>query len=163
MAETFEQYRERVLDYLGNRDPLRILRTTPATLSRLIHRVPRRVLAMRPAPKKWSVIEIIAHLVDTEIAYAWRIRNVLATNGTALPWFDQDRWAKRLNYRDTDPKEMLAAFRSLRRANLLLIESVPRRRWKASRLPAWGQAGLPLQVRGLERAVVDEDPVAVAH
>ena len=72
MAETFEEYRNRILGYLGDRDPIRVQRATPARLHRLIRGVPSRVLARRPAPGKWSIVEIVAHLADAELAMGWR-------------------------------------------------------------------------------------------
>jgi predicted metal-dependent hydrolase len=49
MSETFDEYRERVLGYLGNRDPLRVQAATPARLERLTRGVPGRVLRRKPA------------------------------------------------------------------------------------------------------------------
>jgi DinB superfamily len=42
-------------------------------------------LIRRPAPEKWSIAEIVAHLADAELAMGWRLRNMLATPGVAFP------------------------------------------------------------------------------
>lgn len=131
MGETFEEYRARVLGYLGDRDPIRVQQATPARLEALIKGVPRRVLGRRPARHKWSIIEIVAHMADAELAMAWRLRNMLASSGVRLPWFDQDIWATRLGYGATDPRRSAALFRCLRESNLALLRSVPRRRWRS--------------------------------
>jgi len=129
MAETFEAYKRRLHGYLGKRDPIRVQQATPARLERLIRGVPRWRLERRPAPGKWSVIEIVAHLADAELAMGWRLRNMLATSGVRLQWFDQDVWAKKCNYSGSDPRRSAATFRVLRESNLALLRSVPRRRW----------------------------------
>ncbi|HLK19411.1 MAG TPA: DinB family protein [Bryobacteraceae bacterium] len=41
------------------------------------------VLIRRPAPEKWSIAEIVAHLADAELAMGWRLRNMLANPGVA--------------------------------------------------------------------------------
>ena len=41
-------------------------------------------LIRRPAPEKWSIAEIIAHLADAELAMGWRLRNMLAESGRGL-------------------------------------------------------------------------------
>jgi DinB superfamily len=68
MSESFEEYRARVLSYLGDRNPMRVLSNTPARLRRLTSDVSPRVLAKRPAVGKWSIVEIVAHLADAELA-----------------------------------------------------------------------------------------------
>jgi hypothetical protein len=129
MAESFEQYRKRVLAYLGRRDPLRIQAATPLRLKRLTAGLPRRALTRRPAPGKWSIVEIVAHMADAELAMAWRLRNILANPGVRLPWWDEHAWSIRLGYAKVPVARSLSAFRSLRAGNLALLRSTPRRRW----------------------------------
>lgn len=131
MPESFAEYKKRILGNLGRQDPIKVQRATPVRLARLIGRVSRTELARRPAPTKWSVIEIVAHLADTEIAMAWRLRNMLATPGIRLQWFDQDIWVTRHNYAESDPRMSAALFRALRESNLALLLSVPRRKWNS--------------------------------
>jgi hypothetical protein len=130
MTETFDEYRARVLDYLGRRDPLRVQAATPARLARLVEGVPRRVLTRRPAPGKWSIVEILAHLADAELAMGWRIRSMLATPGVALAWWDEYLWSEKCRYARIPPMQSLATFRTLRTSNLALLRAMPRVSWK---------------------------------
>lgn len=132
MTESFSEYRLRVLGYLGSRDPVRVLRATPNLLSRLLAGAPRAVLATRPAAGKWSVLEIVAHLADAELAMSWRIRNAIATPGVALTWWDEALWADRLGYQQTPWRESLTVFKALRVANLALLRSLPPAAWDTS-------------------------------
>jgi uncharacterized damage-inducible protein DinB len=129
MAENFTQYRARVLGYLGERDPMRVLSRTPARLERELAGVRRTRLTRRPGRGKWSILEIVSHMVDAELAFGWRLRNMLATPGTPLSWFDQDVWAARLGYNQRKLRPMLEQFRSLRESNLMLLRSTSRQRW----------------------------------
>ena len=131
MAETFNEYKKRILGYLGKQDPIRVQRATPAKLALLIRGVPRKKLSRRPAPGKWSAIEIVAHLADTEIAMAWRLRMMLERSGVRLQWFDQDKWARKCSYARSDPRKSVGLFRALRESNLALLRSVPRRKWNS--------------------------------
>ena len=131
MAETFEAYRIRVLGYLGDRDPVRVQQATPARLERLLGGLPRRALTRRLAPGKWSVIEILAHLADAELAMGWRLRNMLATPGARLPWWDEHLWSEKCQYARSSPRRSVATFRALRESNLALLRSVPREVWDA--------------------------------
>ena len=89
---------------------------------------PRR----RPAPGKWSVVEIVAHLADAELAMGWRFRNMLATPGVSLQWWDEQLWSEVCGYSRVPVAKSLGVFRTLRDANLALLRSVPRQRWQSS-------------------------------
>lgn len=132
MAETFDEYQSRILAYLGDRDPIRVQRATPATLERLIRGAPRRVLARRPAPGKWSIVEIVAHLADAELAMGWRLRSMLATPGVRLQWWDEHLWSEKCQYARSSPDRSVATFRALRGSNLALLRSVPREHWDSA-------------------------------
>src|SRR5688500_654171 len=98
MAETQEQYKARILGYVGSREPLPLLASAPATLARLLDGVSEEALAQRPSPEKWSVREIVAHLADDELVGAYRIRMILSAPGTDIQAFDQDVWARTGRY-----------------------------------------------------------------
>lgn len=125
MAESFEDYRRRVLGYLGSRDPIGVLRRTPKRLADMTIDRGRRELARRPAVGKWSVQEIVAHLADAELAFGWRIRNVVATPGVALQWWDEHVWSVRLAYSRMPVRVSLESFAKQRRANLRVLGLLP--------------------------------------
>jgi hypothetical protein len=130
MPETAQEYTQRLLSYVGNKDPLRLQQAAPAKLASLVRRKTRKQLARRPAPDKWSAAEIMAHLADAEVAIAWRIRQILSSNAVPIQAYDQDRWASAFDYARRDPRQSLAGFRALREANLALLKSVPRKLWE---------------------------------
>ena len=68
MAETFEAYRTRVLSYLGDEEPIGVQQATPSQLDRRLRDVAPEELIRRPAPEKWSIAEIVAHLADAELS-----------------------------------------------------------------------------------------------
>ena len=83
----------------------------------------------RPAPEKWSIAEIVAHLADAELVMGWRLRNMLANPGVALTWWDEAAWAERLGYAQQNASLLAGVFRTLRESNLRLLEPVTRVRW----------------------------------
>ena len=141
MPETQAQYKARILRYVAGREPLPLLAAAPATLATLLADVPPAVFARRPAPGKWSIQEIVAHLADDELVGAYRIRLILAAPGTAIQAFDQDVWAETGRYAATDLWQALALFRALREANLAL--------WRRLTPAEWDRAGVHAE-RGVE-------------
>ena len=136
MAETQEQYRARVLGYLAGRDPLPLLAAAPDTLAALVTALPEPILSHRPAPAKWSVREIVAHLADDELVGAYRIRLILSAPGTAIQAFDQDVWAGTGRYNTVPVAASLTLFRTLREANLTLLRDLRAEEWERAGLHA---------------------------
>ena len=130
MQETVQEYTQRLLSYADGKDPLRLQQAAPGKLAALLKGKTGKQLTHRPAPDKWSVAEILAHLTDAELAISWRLRQVLANNAIPIQAYDQDLWARTFNYARRDPRQSLANFRSLREANIALLKSVPRKLWE---------------------------------
>jgi len=130
MQETVEQYKARILGYIRGKDPLRVQRATAAKIARLIRGVPRGRLLRRPAPGKWSVGEILAHLAESELVDGYRIRMILAASGGPIQAFDQNDWARAGKYARRDPRRSLELFRALRDANLALLGTLSGSEWR---------------------------------
>jgi DinB superfamily len=130
MKETAQQYTKRILSHIDGKDPLKVQKSTAKKLDKLTRRLSKKEIRRRPAPGKWSIAEILAHLADAEVVGSWRIRQILGADGTPIQAYDQNVWAETFRYKDRDPKESLRLFRVLRENNLLLLKSVPRKLWK---------------------------------
>jgi len=130
MKETVQQYIRRMRGLVGDKDPLRIQAATPGRIRRLVRGLPARKVKRRPAPGKWSIAEILAHLADAELMGATRIRMILGKPGTPIQAFDQDDWARTMRYREQDARTSLEAFCVLRERNLALLRSLTPRQWK---------------------------------
>src|SRR6478609_9888174 len=112
MPETVQEYTQRLLSYADGKDPLRLQQAAPKKLALLLKGKTGRQLMRRPAPDKWSVAEIVAHLADAELAISWRIRQILSKNAIPIQAYDQDVWAKTFDYAHRDPRRSLANFRA---------------------------------------------------
>ena len=130
MQETPQQYTQRMLKHSRGKEPLQLQQATPRKLTALTKGLGRKQLTRRPAPGKWSIAEILAHLADAELVVGFRLRLMLASNGSPIQAFDQDAWAETFNYGRRDPKISLETFSMLRKNNLRLLSSVPRRLWE---------------------------------
>ena len=130
MSETPQEYTQRMLKQSDGKDPLQVEAGTAKKLERLIEGVPAAKLSKRPAPDKWSVVEILAHLADSEIVRGWRMRQILGAPGTPIQAFDQDSWAVSGHYEKRDARKSLELFRALREANLALLKSLTKEQWK---------------------------------
>ncbi len=130
MAETPEQYRKRMLGQLGGKDPLKLQAAAPQKVERLLKGVSAAKLRKRPAPGKWSIAEIVAHIADTELVGGFRIRLILGNPGTPISAFDQDVWVTALHYDKRDVRKSLEQFKALRSVNLALLKTLTREQWQ---------------------------------
>jgi len=130
MPETPQQYTQRILSYVGDQDPLKVQAATPKKLERMVGDVSAAKMRKRPAPGKWSVAEVFAHLADVEVVVGWRVRLILGAPGAPIQAFDQDSWVEALHYDKRSPRESLAQLRALRDANLALYKSLSAEQWK---------------------------------
>ncbi len=108
---------------LQGRDGADVMRETPAALDNLLGRMTQQQIDTRPAPEKWSVREVLCHMADCEIAWAWRLRQVYGEDRPTLQSFEQDPWARAYDGVKYTSAAALQAWRSLREWNLALIET----------------------------------------
>jgi hypothetical protein len=108
--------------YLDGRAPEAIVATTAARLDGLVSAMAPEAADRSPAPGKWSVREILCHLADCEIAFAFRIRQTLAEDRHVMQPFDQNAWAA--NYRAYSTQAALAMFAALRGWNVALVKTL---------------------------------------
>jgi len=134
MKETIPQYVQRIQSKVAGQDPLKVQSATANKLARLLKGKSPAKLRKRPAPEKWSVSEIVAHLADGEIIQSWRMRSILGAPGTPVQAYDQDAWAVSGHYDKRDPRKCLEQFRILREANLALLKTLSPEQWKQSGL-----------------------------
>ena len=130
MKETVQEYIQRIQGKIAGKNPLQVQTATPKKLAGLLRRASPAKLRRRPAPDKWSVGEILAHLADAEIVTGWRVRSILGAPGTPIQAFDQDAWASAGHYAKRDARKSLEQFRVLREANLALLKSLTPEQWK---------------------------------
>src|SRR5215471_9231829 len=78
----------------------------------------------KPAPGKWSVRQIVAHVADAELVSAHRFRQLVAEDTPTLIAFDQNAWAANLDYAHRKPKQSLETFRRIRAENYELLKNL---------------------------------------
>lgn len=108
--------------HLDDRDAIDILTATSAQLRELFAVHTPEEIDHVPAPGKWSLRELMAHLADCEIVWSWRIRQVLGSDTPALQPFQQDRWADHYSAYDFPTAQL--TFDTLRAWNVRLLSTV---------------------------------------
>jgi len=107
--------------FLDGRPLETILAATPAEFATHLKAIGSDKAAVSPAPGKWSPAEIVCHLADCELVFAFRLRQTLAEDSPTIQPFDQEKWAA--TYPGITADQALAAFSAFRAWNLQLIDA----------------------------------------
>src|SRR5580693_8415955 len=89
---------------------LDVAEKSPQQIAAAVLGLPEKTLRRKPSPDKWCILEILGHLADMEILYAYRIRQMLADKDPIIAPIDQDAWAKNLGYLESSPPELVALY-----------------------------------------------------
>lgn len=89
----------------------------------------REQLVARPVPGKWSTLEVVCHLVDSEQAWVHRMKRVIAEDRPLLVGYDEARFAAALGYHDRDLEEELALLGGMRSQMARILRALPGTAW----------------------------------
>ncbi len=89
----------------------------------LIQQLTPEEAAHRYAEGKWSVKEVIGHLIDTERIMAYRALCISRGETASLPGYDQDEYVEQAHFDERNPQNLSTEYDALRNANISLFNS----------------------------------------
>ncbi len=113
----------RVLDYLR--------KNSERTVSLLKSLTPEQWM-FRYAEGKWTIKEIILHIIDDERIFAYRALRFARNDSTELPGFDQDPYVAASNADDRTPESLIEEFLAVRASTIALFQHLPDDAWVRS-------------------------------
>ena len=102
-----------------------LLEKTPRVLETLLADLPGELQHWKPAPDRWSISEVLAHLAALEQVYAERTMRMVAEDSPAITKYDQASAAARGEYSRRSAGESLGHFTRTRRSTLALLTGLP--------------------------------------
>ena len=84
----------------------------------------------RYAPDKWSLKEVIGHVIDTERVFNYRALCFARNDPADLPSMDQDDFAGNANFAVRSIEDILQQYLSIRQATLALFRSFDEEIWQ---------------------------------
>lgn len=123
---TSNEYDEYYGAYVGrvpDRPILDVLAEAPDALEAVLDRVPVPDETFAYAPGKWTIREVLGHILDTERVFGYRALHMARSDPGALPGMDQNVWAAGSNASGRPLAEQLCEFRALRESHVTLFSS----------------------------------------
>jgi hypothetical protein len=101
----------------------------PVSLRSAVSDLSPEQLRARPVPGKWSVMEVVCHLADSEQAWCHRMKRVIAEARPLLIGYDEGRFAATLAYHDHDLEQELALLEGMRKQMAMILRALPEASW----------------------------------
>lgn len=99
------------------------------TFAKALDGITPGVLDRAPAPGKWSIRQLAAHVAESDMVGAVRMRFIAAEPGSPLKAYDQDVWANSLYYNQQALEQSLALFGGVRQATAAILRRLPEAAW----------------------------------
>jgi len=119
-----------------------------------LNELPESQLQHRYAPEKWTIAEVLLHLIDTERIFQYRAFRFSRNDMTPLPGFEQDGYILESESTTKSKKDILSEYLAVRNATISLFEPMNSKKLKrvgtASDMP-WSVAALGFVISGHQK------------
>ena len=151
-AEEHAEYYARYIKLVGD-DALSALRAQRASTPRLLSGLSEAQAMHRYAPGKWSVKEVVGHMIDGERVFSYRALRVARADTTPLPGFDENAWVPAAHFDRRPMPDLVADYQTVRAATVALFSS-----FEEEALVRMGTANdQPISVRALAHMIAGHE------
>lgn len=117
----YNPYFERYVSRVPEPDVLPVLEAQRAEVRGVLSGVPEERGGYRYAPEKWSVRQMVGHVIDTERIFAYRALCIARGETAALPGFEQDDYVAAAGHDGWTLAELREDFDAVRRSNVAML------------------------------------------
>ena len=110
-------------------DVVDLLRSDGAELLETIHRIPEERGGHRYGPDKWTIREVIGHLIDAERIFTYRALRIARGDQTMLPGFDENEYVRTAGSDQRTLADLARELAAVRESTVLMFESLPDDAW----------------------------------
>lgn len=126
----YASYYEKYISLVAEGDILASLRGQLEETLRVLGGISETQANFRYAPDKWSIKQLVGHVIDGERIFAYRALRFGRNDQTALPGFDQDQYVNNASFDDCTLSGLASEFAHVRRATISLLEHMDDAAWK---------------------------------
>ena len=144
-------FQYRYIQLVTGEDAFKNLRENISVVENFYKNIPIEKLHFRYAEGKWTPIEVLGHIIDTERILAYRALCIARNEKQSLPGFEEEDYVKATNFEKQSLRNLLLQYKAVRKANLLLFKTLSAKEWKrigkannviySARVMAWLIAG----------------------
>ena len=124
-----EYYGKKYIKLVPSGDILDLLEQQLHDLVALLTTIGEDKGAYRYGPDKWSIKEVIGHLIDTERVFIFRAMSIARDEKQSLPGFDQDDYVVTGGFDARPVKSLMGEYETVRNASVAFFESLDAASW----------------------------------
>ena len=129
-AETeYAPYYQGYVGQVNESDIMAVLRSEIDDLDVLLGRVPADKETYAYAEGKWTIREIVGHLIDGERVFGYRALCIARGEQQNLPGFEQDDYMRTAPYNHVDLEDLLSELRLVRLSNIAMFRTLDEEAW----------------------------------
>ena len=119
-AEFYQGY----IDLVKDNDFREAIRKNTKQFRRLLENIPRKKIDHAYAESKWTIRQMLQHIIDAERVFAYRALRLSRKDATPLPGFDEKQWAASDGGADRKWSDLLEEFKAVRTSTEYLFDSM---------------------------------------
>jgi uncharacterized damage-inducible protein DinB len=127
--DEYAQFYHRYIERVPTDDIRLILRVQLADTLALLRPLSEQQATFRYAPEKWSVKQVIGHLIDAERIMTYRALRIARTDETPLPGFDEDTYARQAGSDERTLQSLTGEFEAVRQSTAAFFQHLPDAAW----------------------------------
>lgn len=131
-ADEYDPYYAGYIDRVEGKQLSLVLRQQRAKVTELLAGLSDEQALFRYAPEKWSIKEVIGHLIDTERVFVYRAMSFARDEKQSLPGFDQDEYIVTGGFDSRSVESLTGEYEAVRNASLAFFESLDEAGWLKS-------------------------------
>jgi hypothetical protein len=120
----YKPYYERYIGLVPEGDIIKILKKQIKDFEKLCKGISPKKALYRYAPEKWTVKEVIGHIIDTERVMAYRALSFARNGQNNLPGFDQDEYIRSSNFNNVKMNDLIDEFCAVRKSNIFMLNAL---------------------------------------
>ena len=128
-AGEYAEYYDRYVSIVPEGDVVRTLVLQLEETLELLRSIPEERAGYRYGPDKWSIRELVGHIVDTERIFAYRALRISRGDETPLAGFEQVAYVPASGAEGRTLSSLAEELEHVRRGNILMFESLPSEAW----------------------------------
>lgn len=125
----YQSYYGKYVSLVPDDDILSVLSAEIESTMALLRSIPESKGGFRYAPDKWSIKELVGHMIDGERVFAYRALRFARNDGTPLPGFEQDDYVREALFDSYSLSDLVAEFESVRRSSIFLFKHLSEEAW----------------------------------
>lgn len=128
-AGEYAAYYGRYISLVESDDIMAALEEQPRQTLALLAELSEAQGDRRYAPDKWSIKEMLGHLIDAERVFAYRALRIARNDPKPMEGFEQDDYVRYGGFSDVRLADLMGEFASVRRSTVWLFRTLPAEAW----------------------------------